>query len=205
MIPYWPTGIDQSISTDYSGGPTDTRAVFETIGGPITRPRVTGAPAVFSVNPFPMTQVEFAIFEAWVSDDLRSGALAFCLRDPLNNDPRMWKIMGGGETLYSTGMLGAVTVHVSLSLIRLPTRPWFAPYVPEGVSRVPDFVADYGEGVYGIAGKPVAASGLPSIAGDYLTVTTDASTVTRQSVTLAPGDIPSTAPAGVTSIIGFAE
>lgn len=202
MIPYWPTGIHQGILIDYSGREADTRAVFETVGGPIARPRTTGGIATFSAKPVPMEQDKFDIFEKWVSNDLRGGSLAFCLRDPIGNVPRMWKI-DSGEGLYSIGIVGARMVQVSMNIVRLPARPWFGPYVPEGVSRVPDFVADYAEGVYGIGGKPVPAALLPSIAGDYLTVTTDATTVTRTTETLAPGDIPATAPAGVTSIVGF--
>ena len=202
MIPYWPTGIAQGMMINLSGRSRDLRASFETIGGSIDRPRTTGEVSAFNANPVPMSLAEFAMFEAWVQRDLKCGALAFCMRDPIRKEPRMWKI-ASGDDLYQFGPLSTDLIQVSLSLLRLPPRPWFAPYVPDGVSRIPDFVADYELGVYGIDGLPRPASALPSIEGDYLTVTSNASAVLRVTQTLTAGDITSSAPAGVTSIIGF--
>lgn len=202
MIPYWPTSISQNILISYSGSVQDSRASFETLGAPITRPRTTAVMGVFSVSPIPMGRADFDTFEQWVSDDLRGGALDFCLRDPLKGDPRLWKIVSG-ETLYQFNMVSIELVQVRLSLVRLPSRPWFASYVQDGNSRVPDFVADYGQDIYGIDGEKRPASALSSIEGAYLTITSDGTSETSTTQTLTAGDIPATAPAGVTSIIGF--
>lgn len=202
-VAYWPTDIPQAVVASYSGGSRDLRTSFETVGPPITRPRTTGSVDVFSITSVPMKSAEFERFKTWVQSALSGGALRFCRRDPLSGVPRMWKIVSG-DNLYQVALAGSQRVQITMTLIRLPGTLWFAPYVPEGSSRVPDFVADYAEGVYGIEGKKVAASALEDIAGDYFTVTTDAAAVTRKTETLTAGDIPATAPAGVTSIIGFA-
>jgi hypothetical protein len=202
MIPYWPTSLPQSILMPHSEAVADTRAVFETAAGPIARRRLTGSPVNTAFATAPMTREQYATFEAWVDDDLAGGAKSFCRRDPVTGDPRMWKMLGG-DNLYQARLTGGRKVQVSFSAVRLPSIPWFADYVPDCVSRVPDFVADYANDVYGVQGEKVAASALPDIEGEYLTVTTNASSVVRTVETLTAGDIPATAPAGVTSIIGF--
>lgn len=208
-IQHWPLGIPQKPAAGrVSGSVVDTRAEFGTDAGvPITRPRTSGAPELFQVTLVPMlNQGEFDVFRRWVASDLGQGASRFVWRDPLTNEVRFFKLAGGERRLYQVERIETrpARTRVQMTVMMLPGVPWFADYVPQDSSRVPDFVADYGEGVYGVAGKKVAASALEDIAGEYFTVTTDAAAVTRKVETLTAGDIPETAPAGVSSIIGFA-
>nr|WP_309504277.1 hypothetical protein [uncultured Roseovarius sp.] len=205
MIPYWPTTLPQRPSIRAAGGPMDNRVSFEPdFGAPIQRPKASDAPELFDIAFEVFTLSEYEIFKAWFKSDLAFGANRFIWRHPIGDAVEWFRVAAQEPPFNASAASGGQFVSLTTRIMRLPGTPWFADYVPDDSSRVPDFVADYDNGVYGIDGEKVAAASLTSIAGDYFTITTDGSGVTSVNETLTGGDIPATAPGTVTSIIGFA-
>lgn len=199
-FPYWPETLPgPAPGLDYS--PQDVRVSFEPdVGEPISRPKTTGAPYI--INPvWTLQGAQIDRFTEFHSKTLARGSLQFCMRDPVNDVPRLCRFVGGA---YKRQFITRTLARVSAQVMILPGPPWFAPYVPQGVSRVPDFVADYAGSVFGIEGKTVAASAIAALAGTYLVERTTTSAVTTAQEVLEAGDIPATAPANTTRIIGFA-
>ncbi|KRS17534.1 hypothetical protein XM52_13745 [Roseovarius indicus] len=166
------------------------------------RPLTTAAPEVFNVTFRVLTLDQYATFKTWYETDLRFGVNRFIFRDPLVRRP-VWFKMLGGDPPFQVSASGGKYVNLQARLMRLPGVPWFSDYIPSGVCRVPYFVADYAEGVYGIDGQTVAASALPTIAGTYWVQRTTTTSITEAQETLVATDIPATAPAGTTKILGF--
>lgn len=204
MIPYWPTSLPQRPSIRFTGGPQDNRVSFSPdYGMPIERPKGSDAPEIYDVGYEVFDLEDYAVFKAWFKDDLASGTKRFAWRHPIGDSVALWRIVSQDPPYTVTAASGGQFVSLTMRIMRVPGEPWFVDYVPSDTSRVPDFVADYDNDVYGVQGEKVAASALPDIEGEYLTVTTNATSVVRTVETLTAGDIPATAPAGVTSIIGF--
>lgn len=201
-IPYWPTTLPQSPISAFEGGPVDYRDVFQPDrGGPITRPRGTGAISRYSV-PFIFTLAQLATFETWHTTTLGQGSARFIMRTKPQNDVRWWKF-AAADSAYKIQYPGPEVVRVSMQLVRYPHTPWFAQYVMSDSSWSPAWVADYDNGIYGIGADKVAASELTTIAGTYYVVRNTTSGTTEGEEVLAAGDIPATAPAGTRSIIGY--
>lgn len=199
MIPFWPDTLKGGLGYGLPFSPVDVRAQFEPdLGEPISRPRTTGAPFIAQPT-FTLQDDEIGVFEDFYADDLKQGSLSFAYRDVITGNVRLWKFMG----VYSRQYLTKRVATVSASIMQLPGVPWFAPYVPEGRSTVPYFVADYANSVFGIDGLLVAASALPAIEGSYIVERTTTALITRGVETLTAGDIPATAPAGTTKIVGY--
>lgn len=203
-VAFWPTSLPVRPLTNYSGGFVDDRASFSTDQGePIERPLTTDAPEVYDVTLRVLSKAQYAIFKAWFKDDLRRGPKRFIFRDPVTDNPVWCKMIKGNPPYQIMPASGGQYLGVRFQMMLLPGTPWFADYIPADSCRVPYFVADYGEGVYGIDGQTVAASALPTIAGTYWVQRTTTTAITEAQETLVATDIPASAPAGTTKILGF--
>lgn len=205
--PSWPTAMPQFPKREaFNGGPLDTRASFSTeYGPPITRARTTAAPETFDATFRNLRLAAVQAFRAFISTDLAGGVKSFSWRDPVMGDPALWKILGNGGRLFDLLPRGADLHDLTLKVMRLPGTPWWAAYVRTAASVVPQVVADWDAGVYGIDGAKVLASALPAVAGTfdvYSVSTSDVETFTA-GVVIAPGDIPATAPGGVKRRVYF--
>lgn len=205
--PAWPTAMPQFPRREgFNGGPLDTRANFATeYGPPILRARTTAAPETFDATFRNLRLVAVQAFKTFLSADLAGGVNSFSWRDPVFGDPALWKILGNGGRLYDLLPRGADLHDLTLKLMRLPGTPWWAPYVRPAASVVPQVVADWDAGVYGIGGAKVLASALPAVTGTfnvYSVSTTDVETYTA-GVVITAGGIPATAPGGVKRRVYF--
>jgi len=197
-VPYWPATLPQfPWDQSFNGGPRDTRARFDSeYGPPILRNRTTANPQMFDAAFRNLKLVDLTAFEAFYAGDLGNGVRAFAWRDPVRGDVALWKIIGNGEMAYSVTPRRADKHDLMLKMMRLPGTPWWASYVRAGESVVPQVVADWNAGVYGIGGAKVAASALPAVAGTFNVWSVSSTDVETYSagVVIAPGDIPATAP-----------
>lgn len=205
--PPWPSAMPQYPKREaFNGGPLDTRASFATeYGPPILRARTTAAPETFDATFRNLRLVAVQAFRSFVATDLGGAVKAFSWRDPVMGDPALWKILGNGGRLFDLVPRGADLHDLSLKLMRLPGTPWWSPYVRPGAWVVPQVVADWNTGVYGIGGAKVAASALPAVTGTfnvYSVSTSDVETYTA-GVVITAGGIPATAPALVKRRIYF--
>jgi hypothetical protein len=206
--PYWPVALPQFPRRDsWTGGPQDSRVQFQpSYGPPLQRARTTADPETWDGIFRNLKQADLLVLRAFVADDLARGTLAYSWRDPVFGDAALWRILGDGQRLYALTARGANLHDATLRLMRLPGSPWWGPYLRPAASRVPDVVADWDAGVYGIAGAKVAASALPLVAGTfdvYSTSTSDVETVALAQVITA-GGIPATAPGSVKRRVYFA-
>lgn len=197
--PNWPASLPQFPQRQaFNGGPLDTRVSFATeYGPPILRARTTAIPRTFDATFRNLKLVQLQAFQAFIDTDLGGAVRSFSWRDPVMGDPALWKIMGNGGRLFDLMARGADLHDLSLKLMRLPGTPWWAAYVRPGASVVPEVVADWNAGVYGIGGAKVLASALPAVTGTfnvYSVSSTDVETYTA-GVVIGAGDIPATAPA----------
>lgn len=197
--PAWPASLPQFPRREgFNGGPLDTRAVFTPeYGPPIMRARTTAAPETFDATFRNLRLTQVQTFDTFVTSALGGGVRSFSWRDPVMGDPALWKILGNGGRLYDIVPRGADLHDLTLKLMRLPGTPWWAPYVRPGQSVVPQVVADWFAGVFGIAGDRVAASALPAVTGTFNVFSvssTDVETFTA-GVVITAGGIPATAPA----------
>jgi hypothetical protein len=196
--PSWPAGMPlYPMREAFSGGPLDTRARFQTeLGVPITRPRTSSDAETYDATFKNLKLAQIATFRAFVNTDLARGTRSFVWRDPVMGDVALWRILGNGERLFDVLARGADLHNLTLKLMRLPGTPWWAPYVRPGATVVPQVVADWNAGTYGIGGAKVVASALTAVAGTfnvYSVSSTDVETYTA-GVVITPGDIPATAP-----------
>lgn len=205
--PSWPAALPQAPrSQGFNGGPQDSRAKFQTdYGPPIMRNRTTADPRLFDAT-FPNLRLAaLNAFDAFYETDLARGVLPFAWRDPVRGDVALWKIVGSGDLAYSVTARRGDLHDLQLKLMRLPGTPWWAPYVRPGSAVVPQVVADWDAGVYGIAGAKVAASALPAVTGTFNVWSLSTSDVETYSagVVIAAGDIPATAPSLVKRRVYF--
>lgn len=205
MTAYWPFDgrFSSRPTADSTGGPIDQTARFAPDTGPdITRRRTTAVVEAWQMGVIFPTAERVAAFETWFHDTLKSGTLPFSWRHPSNRGVRRFLF---APASYSLAFQGPNWARASFSVQILPGVPWFAPYVPEGGARVPDWVADYEAGKYWINGVPVAASGLAAISGNYVIAERLGPYTTAQRLVTYAGDVPQTAPSGVSWIAGFLQ
>lgn len=202
-VPYWPESLPQMPERDMSDGIEDVRQTFQPdIGSGISRPKATAARRFLSLE-FILASNQIADFTSFYEDTLTQGTKRFIWRDPIDGLPYWWRFpVGQGEAFKRRFMLKTLA-SISLRLARETASVWFASYIPDNVSRAPYFVADYDNAVYGIDGETVPASDLPSIAGTYWVERYTTTGITQAEETLVAGDIPASAPAGTTKIVGF--
>lgn len=206
-VPNWPAGLPQfPRSQAFNGGPQDSATRFQPeYGPPILRRRTTANPQVYDAT-FPnLSAAELAIFEAFFDDDLVGGAVSFAWRDPIRGDVARWMILSNGDLSYSITPRRGGLNDLSLRMMRLAGAPWWASYVRSGSSVVPQVVADWDAGVYGVGGEKVAASALPAVSGTFNVWSLSTSDVETYSagVVIAAGDIPASAPSLVKRRVYF--
>jgi hypothetical protein len=96
--------------------PQDNRSFFEPeIGPPLTSPNgtTTGAKVSFSLA---FTKAQFLAFEQFYKTDLKFGAKAFEMLDPLTDAAAVWKF---GRSPYSVQNFADGVVQVGVNLVRL--------------------------------------------------------------------------------------
>lgn len=206
-VPYWPASLPQLPWTQgFNGGPVDSRASFDTeVGPPIDRPRTTALVRAYDARFGNLRAAQLATLDAFLVTELAQGSLPFAWRDPIFGDVARWKVIKNGNLLYSITPRRGDLAEASMKLMRLPGVPWWASYVRPNASQVPQVVADWNAGVYGINGEKVAASALPAVTGTfnvYSVSSTDVETFTA-GVVITAGGIPTTAPIGVKRRVYF--
>lgn len=200
---YWPFSDTFVPLLQSTGAPVDQRAAFSPeLGAPITRPRTTAQVEAWNLAVIFKGYDDYAAFEAWFRDDLAQGSLPFVWRHPYRQDVVRFKFDPGS---YSPSFLGAGNVRVTFSALTLPGRLFFAPYIPEGSARPPDWIADYDADRYWIGQEEVDAADLATISGSFL-VLQQSLTFTQTFFTATySGDVPQAAPATVDWLAGFAQ
>jgi hypothetical protein len=200
---YWPFDDEFSFrpTGDSTGGPLDQTAAFQPDTGPdITRRRTTARVEAWQLGVILPALSRLPVFEQWFDSNLQGGVLPFSWRHPSTRAVRRFQF---SPRTYSVGYLGGDWVRLSFSCQILPGVPWFAPYVPDNSARVPDWVADYAAGKYWVAGAEVAATGLAAVSGTYVVQDRLGPHTTVKRLTTYAGNVPQTAPAGVTWSAGF--
>jgi hypothetical protein len=207
MIPYWPTNVpDCPERYRATGGPVDARAAFQPERGPeITRAATTARWEEWTVPMSPFTLAQFNAFEAWFDASLARGSKAFAWRHPVTGVIGLWRFKSAPRP-YDVSQTAKGYVLVSFTALRQPGTPWWSPYVRAGENRVPYAVADYAGSVFGVAGLRTAASAVAAVAGTYdvYTTATPSGTVTEELAhVVIAGDIPASAPVGVSKIVAY--
>ncbi len=208
MIPHWPVSLPQKPRRGtWNGGPRDFRRRFQPeVGPPIFRRGTTAEVMAYSQVLFPnITAAQRTVWETFYNTTLAGGTLPFSWRDPDTDAPGLW-VIDGGDLGYSMVNRGADLRDLTVNLIRRPGTPWWAPYMRPNENRVPKVVADYTGSVFGVDGIRTAASAVAAVAGtfDVYTTATPSGVVTEQlSRVVTAGQIPATAPGGVSRIVAF--
>ena len=148
MMNVWPAGFLQSPNRrSWETTPFDTRASFDPeVGPPMFRPRVT-AEAWAARATFPMVdETEYAAFMAFWEACGR-GAKPFLWRDPDGGGAaRKW--MFGATDPLRISKVTATRRDIILSLIRLPSTPWWAALSPPDRLVSPLAAYDFRRGLY---------------------------------------------------------
>lgn len=92
----WPAAVPSCVlPLATSGGPRDNRLSFDTEDKmpPIERPLSSWTPDVYSVELVPISEAQFAVFEAWFKNDLRFGVYPFKWAHPVTRVLSPWKFV----------------------------------------------------------------------------------------------------------------
>jgi len=200
-IASWPDGVPAvPVASGWRETEVDGLARFEpSIGSDVTRPRTTAAVVQAEVTLPPMDPAKAPVLKSFFRDTLKHGSLPFVWRHPRTNDLHRWVFDGPPE--YRP--VGTIYDQPSFRLIRKPGDLWFAAYVPLHWIKVPKFVADYGESVFGVDGVKGSAVDLASVSGTY-DVYIKATDGSRRIETLTySGDVPQAQPSGIAWMAGF--
>lgn len=185
-----------------SGGPVAVKRTFEPAVGidSIERPAVTARMERWTNMSFVvLTRFENDLFENWFYDTIGQGAKSFIYRHPRTGEIGEWKITT--DPVFSN--IAEDRYIITVDMIKLAGTPWFAPYVPSGLIRVPYFVADYANDVYGVDGARGVAADLGDVSGTFDVWTVTTASKHRFGITTYDGDVPQSAPTGVASIVGM--
>jgi hypothetical protein len=208
VIPIWPATLPQGISRNgASFGPMPGRAVFQPERGPNIERRATTAETMAWAAVVPQLRTaQVEIFRAWFDVRLGGGVSPFAMRDPVTSEAWRWKIVGG-EREYDVTPRGANLYDLSFQLHRLPGPPWWQPYVSAtGDLRLPFVVADYANAVFGVDLVRTPAASVAAVTGtfDVHTTATPSGVVTVQPAeVVSAGEIPASAPVGVSRIVAY--
>lgn len=208
LPPVWPASLPQTPRRgSWTGGPTEARVQFEAdYGPPVERARTTADIEIYAAV-FPnLSNAARAVFTAFFTADLARGITAFAWRDPVTQDLARWKIIGDGRQPYSLAAKVAGRNALTMTLMKMPGTIWYAPYATQtGELRLPYVVADYENSVFGIDGVKTTAAAVAAVTGkfDLYTTATGGGVTEELAHDVYAGDIPATAPSGVTKIVGF--
>ncbi len=121
MAVAWPTGVSQeAAASGTQGGPQDNAASFQPdIGPSIDRQRTTIAPEIIDCTLKPMEPAEYAIFRAWVKDDLKNGVLAFDWIHPITKAATEFRMVRQNP-LFSWSVIGGELISISFRVIEVP-------------------------------------------------------------------------------------
>lgn len=196
----WPLETPFYADLDSTGEIVDPRVMRQPeFGPPISRLKADALMEVWSLR---FTFPSFAVsntFHDWHRSTLKFGALSYIWRHPQTGGVTRWKMLDAPQRAFS----GAQWSKVSFSAMRMPGDVWYADYVPRPYVRLPYFVADYENGVYGVDSAAGPSSLLTAVTGTYEVWTRLTNgTQTFSSMTFASG-VPTTAPTGVLSYAGF--
>ncbi len=149
-VPVWPSSLPlRPRSQSLSGGPRRMVASFEPEQGvEQTRPRVTAAIHVLSFETPALNAAQMVTLRSFFEDTLRGGSIPFSWLDPRTNDVWLWKPVPGDGPYKETDLGGGFS-QVSLTLVRQPGRPWWAPYMQPDDMTPPLLVMDFQNGRYG--------------------------------------------------------
>lgn len=210
LMSVWPAGFLQRPATGWEMAPFDTRAVFDPdTGPPLMRARVT-AEAWSARFQFPrLTADEYAAFLAFW-ELIGRGALPFLWRDWNDGGVRKW-IMAAADPLRVSKPL-TTRWDITLSMVRLPSTPWWATLIPPDRLVAPVAAYDLQRGLYhnGAAqvGAGAAISGTPGIIAahglsDVRLLTTGGAATVLLGQTLTADWWPSSPPPSLASITVF--
>ena len=201
MIAAWPFQDPLMPLRTSTGAPVDNLASFQPdVGPPLSRRRATARVQQWEMQVILDSFDKLAQFESWFEDDLQDGAMPFVWRKPASKEVTKWRI---SPASYDKRFLGGPVVGLSFTALLLPNKLWFAPYVPENTVRLPAWVADYADGVYGVGDEKGAASTLSSVSGTFLVWERTASGQNKFYQDTFSEDVPQTAPGGVAWLVGF--
>lgn len=209
MIPIWPATLPQAPQyANWTGSPLDSVVSFSPEDGPpLTRPRVTAETFAYSAGFGPISGAQRITFLTFWRDSLKRGAQRYAWPDPVELTVWEWLIRPG-ERAFEISPRNANRFDLRMNLLRLPGPPWWQPYAlvtSGGAARLPWAVADYTNNVFGVDLARTPASAVAAVTGTfdvYTTATGGAVTIETAHVVLA-GDIPATAPMGVTKIVAY--
>lgn len=185
-----------------SGGPVAIKRTFEPSVGidTIERPAVTARMERWTNLSFIVeTKFENDLVESWFYDTIGQGAKSFIFRHPRTGDLGEWKITT--DPVFSN--ISEDKYIITVDMIKLAGTLWFAPYVPTGSIRIPRFVADYDGDVYGVDGARGVAADLADVSGTFEVWTTFTDGRHAFGTKTYSGDVPLTAPTGVSRLVGF--
>lgn len=187
-----------------SGGPVSIKRTFEPSVGidAIERPAVTARMERWTNLSFIVeTRYENDLFESWFYDTIGQGAKSFIYRHPRTGDLGEWKIVS--DPVFSN--ISEDKYVITVDMIKLAGTPWFASYIPSNTVRIPRFVADYTNDVYGVDGALGVATDLGDVAGTFEVWTVTTEGTHRFGVATYDGDVPQTAPSGVARLVGLEQ
>ena len=211
LLPCWPAAFMQTPSRrGWETAPLETRAVFDPeTGPPMMRARVT-AETWSARGIFPLATVaeRTAFLTFW--ELIGRGAKPFLWRDPDGGAVRKW-VAAPGDPLRMAKVT-PVRWDITLSLLRLPSTPWWATLIPPDRLVAPKAAYDMARGLYhnGTAqvGAAAAISGGPGIiaahgVSDVRLLTTGGAATVLLAQTLTAGWWPPSPPPSLASIAVF--
>ncbi len=201
MITAWPLTDPLYPALDAEGADMFApRSFAPDVGPPIVRRAATSTVESFTLSANLRSRDDLATLLAWWRDDLQQGMQPFVWRHPRTRSPAKFRFTSSIKHVQT----GKERVRASFDVLRLPGELWFASYIPAAGVTLPLWVADYAGGVYGVGDARGVVGDLAALSGTYLVWTKRSDGTQAFGSATYAGDIPSTAPTGVSWLVGFA-
>lgn len=213
LMAVWPAGFLPAPAEDgWEGLPFEARDVFDPERGPPMFRRQFTADVWTFAGRFPAAdEAERAAFLAFW-EEIEQGARPFLWRDPEDGTVRKW--MFAANEPVRTARVSATNWDFRLSMIRLPSTPWWASLIPPDRLVSPRAAYDLQRGLYHNGTAQVAAPaaisapvpGLMAAHGlsDVRILAVSGSATTILGATLTVGWWPPSPPLDLASITVFA-